>query len=187
MADSAPARPPEVPFVEFVLDVIRSNEGDEPLALHPKGAAVIGAAVRVLLASKEEAAQKKAKLRSALAVAYVLENEKKSPTAARALVEALTENVKVAQLLGIETKALRDRGKALKKFLGDDELKRAPKLNEAAPMGSLKLSSFLDPGKDAQAAARARNKGPKVNAPSSKPKPKAPQRRRGVIPPNKKG
>ncbi len=174
---------PGVPLMAFALDVIRKGEGDEPFVLHPDGGALMTAAAAALMASPEEAKLKKAKLRSVLAVAYVLGEKQKSPKASRALIDALTEHVGVAQLLGIETKALRRRGAELKKFLGDEELKRAPKLEDAAPVGSLKLSSFLDPGRDPQARARAG----KTTRPKTAGKKPARRGMVGFTPPNKKG
>lgn len=133
-----------VPFDAFAVDALRkSDDGDEPYVLTAEGKRVIVAAARALLVSRESNAAKREKFERVYALAHVLETKQSSPTAGRALSRLLSDIPAVAEILGVETKALRERGKRLARFLGADVIRRAPKVDVAAPIGSMKLSSML--------------------------------------------
>ena len=83
------ARPTDgVPLMAFALDVIRKADGgEEPFVFHPEGGPLIRAATVALLTGSDSAKTKVEKLRSVLALCYVLDERHSSPKAAHALLE----------------------------------------------------------------------------------------------------
>ena len=137
-----------LPLADIALEMVRlADEGaEERLTIHPKGPDVIKAGVRALLLSGVTNDQKIQALRKVVVLCVVLDERERCPTAAATLFEALTSDPEVASML--RRRDGRQATKRYRQFLDDRDVERAPKIDAAAPDGSLKLHSMINPGQE---------------------------------------
>lgn len=148
---------PGLPLGDIALDMVRKGDpGGEPFKIHPQGAAVLEAAVLATLLSGERNDAMAQRFRGVIAVCYVLETKKESPKAAAVLAEALFKDPRVAKTLTSTGAESRSAGLQYSKFLDEGDIAKAPSLDDEVPDDSVKLKSFMNPGRDLTSAARQR-------------------------------
>lgn len=170
-----------VPLVACAFHALRNAPKGSPEPFHfpEAGERLLESAVRALVTSREPHAVKYDKLRRLLALSFSLAQREACPTAAQTITNILADDHRVGEVLGVETRSIRRRNRRLERFLGAEEIKRAPRVDGKRPDGALGLASFLQPGQEmrrqSRAAASPRASGPR-GAPSSEPA--APESRR---------
>jgi hypothetical protein len=129
-------------FVAHLL--VPGSASKEQYVLHPRFEEGMAIALGEIF---ESGADPKAELDALLRLIWSLSAQCDSPTAANALIGALSRHPRALAVLGIsEGEAAKDRLKAFGRFAARSEKPIAPVFGRAAPAGSVKLSTLLDPG-----------------------------------------
>jgi len=158
--------PQKFPLVGLALDFLRANEdADERLAFVPQGKEALSLGVEVLFQSGQPAAPA---LNDLLGLAWVLENQESSPTAAAMIRAAVQNDRRALAALGISSNDAALLRRSTARLTGAAKEERAPVFGTTAPQGSKKASSMIDP----MALERSRI-GKKAEAVKVPPRPKA--------------
>lgn len=139
------------PIRYLIASVLKDGEpGKEPAELQPEGLETIRGAIRSYIGSKELVDC----VEMVLAVAGSLEVDHKSPKAAALLFQLVENDEIIGALKELNREKEADRSEHVAKaadkltaFTGVDSQKKAPKGDESAPKGSVKLGSLDFPKK----------------------------------------
>jgi hypothetical protein len=152
---------------DFVLRMVSKTE--DGYALHPNASGAFTVALDALFESGK--LDPKAEVEMLLRLGWLFES-KHAFGVADGIVRLLAQDDRTLSILGISSGAkTRELKKRFAQFEGDGAKVVAPVFGEGAPEGSLKVSSFLEPGRE-----MGRGKKPSKKVESRAPSP-TPRRR----------
>lgn len=159
------------PLAEVVSHFLMKGKGPEPLFFAPQGQDAVRVGLDALFSSGLPPVPA---LEELLGLAYILETDRESPSAAGLIREVVRNHPKAMAALGLtrmDTAALR-RGAA--RLTGGNTQDRAPVYGSAAPQGSLRAAAVIDPlsldrsRSGGRVPAPSRTAAPLVKAPTPK-------------------
>lgn len=164
------------PLAELALQFLARGDAGQPLVFTRQGPEALDVGLNALFSSGCPAAPA---LEGLLGLAWVLDEERQSPTAAQQIRRAIQNSPRAMACLGIsriDGAALR-RGTA--RLTGGADQDRAPVFGSAAPKGALKAASVIDPLAFERSRVGGRAVASAKVTPGPKPEtPKAPKARR---------
>lgn len=130
------------PLAELALQFLAKGDADQPLVFTRQGPEALDVGLSALFSSGCSAVPA---LEELLGLAWVLDQERQSPTAAQQIRLAVQKCPRAMASLGISKVdgATLRRGTA--RLTGGQDQDRAPVFGSAAPKGALKAASVIDP------------------------------------------